>query len=261
MPLTSILTLQAHKANQQKIVMLTCYDASLSKILNACGVDVILVGDSLGNTIQGHATTLPVKIEDMLYHTSCVAKGNNHCLLLADMPFATYHNTEQAYINASKLMQAGAHMVKLEGGAWLAPIIEYLAARSIPVCAHLGLMPQSVHTLGGFKKQATTIEGANMLKQDALLLQNSGASMVLFEAIPYDVAADVTKQLNVPTIGIGAGPCCDGQVLVINDVLGLTEKPPAFSKNYLNAAAKNTSILDAIQNYVQDVKAGIFPPI
>ncbi len=255
----NILTLQACKANKQKIVMLTCYDASLAKILNNCGVDVILIGDSLGNTIQGHETTIPVKIEDMVYHTACVHKGNSNCLLLADMPFATYNNHDTAYVNACKLMQAGAHMVKLEGGAWLASTIEYLTTRGIPVCGHLGLMPQSVHILGGFKKQGTTAKTAEVLEKDALLLQNSGAAMILFEAIPSNVAEQITHMLTVPTVGIGAGKHCDGQVLVINDVLGLTQNPPSFSKNYLNAESKNISIASAIQNYVDEVRAGIFP--
>jgi 3-methyl-2-oxobutanoate hydroxymethyltransferase len=256
----TINTLNKYKVEQQKIAMLTCYDASFAKILNACGVDVILIGDSLGNVIQGQSTTIPVTIEHMVYHTECVNRGNSRCFLLTDMPFATYNSPEIAYANASKLMQAGAHMVKLEGGAWLAETINYLTIRGIPVCAHLGLTPQSVHVLGGFKKQATNDADALILEKDALLLEQAGASMVLFEAIPSELAHKVTSQLSVPTIGIGAGKNCDGQVLVLNDVLGIfTGKAPSFSKNYLSKDSNNLTIEGAIIKYVEEVKNGEFP--
>jgi 3-methyl-2-oxobutanoate hydroxymethyltransferase len=256
----TINTLSAYKARQEKIAMLTCYDASFAKIINLSGADVILIGDSLGNVIQGQTTTIPVTIEHMVYHTKCVNRGNSKCFLLTDMPFATYNNPEIAYINASKLMQAGTHMVKLEGGAWLADTVNYLTTRGIPVCAHLGLTPQSVHVFGGFKKQATNDEDALQLEKDALLLEQAGAGMVLFEAIPHNLATRVTQQLSVPTIGIGAGKGCDGQVLVLNDVLGIfTGKAPSFSKNYLGKDNHNFTIDGAIKKYVEEVKTGIFP--
>jgi 3-methyl-2-oxobutanoate hydroxymethyltransferase len=256
----TINTLNAYKTNREKIAMLTCYDASFAKIINLSGADVILIGDSLGNVIQGHATTIPVTIEHMVYHTQCVHRGNSRCFLLSDMPFATYNSPETAYENASKLMQAGTHMVKLEGGAWLADTVNYLAVRGIPVCAHLGLMPQSVHIFGGFKKQAINDDEALQLEKDALLLEQAGAGMVLFEAIPHDLAGKVTAQLSIPTIGIGAGKGCDGQVLVLNDVLGIfTGKAPSFSKNYLTKNSNNYTIEGAIKKYVEEVKASIFP--
>ncbi len=256
----TINTLNSYKKEKQKIAVLTCYDASFAKILNLSGVEIILIGDSLGNVVQGHATTIPVTMSDMIYHTACVNRGNTKCLLLTDMPFASYNNPETAYVNASKLMQAGAHMVKLEGGEWLADTVNYLTIRGIPVCSHLGLTPQSVHILGGFKKQAITIDSALQLEKDALLLEQAGVCLMLFEAIPHDLSAIVTNQLNIPTIGIGAGKECDGQVLVLNDILGIfTGKAPSFSKNYLAEGNNNSTIEGAIKQYVEEVKNGKFP--
>lgn len=247
------------KQANDKIAMLTCYDASFASLLDKCGVEVLLIGDSLGNVLQGQSTTLPVTIEHIAYHTECVARGNQTAHIVADMPFATYATPEQAFTNAAKLMQAGAHMVKLEGGAWLAETVHFLVERSIPVCAHLGLTPQSVHALGGFKVQGKTESAAALLKSDALALQAAGAQMLVLEAIPAKLAAEVTASLAIPTIGIGAGAECSGQVLVLHDLLGVFPGRKAkFVKNFLEGAP---SLEAAIQNYVAEVKAGTFPAI
>ncbi|HEY0847812.1 MAG TPA: 3-methyl-2-oxobutanoate hydroxymethyltransferase, partial [Noviherbaspirillum sp.] len=209
----TIPALMAMRSAGEKIAMLTCYDASFASLMDRCGVDVLLVGDSLGNVCQGHGSTLPVTLADIAYHTASVARGNQTALLVADMPFGTYATPESAFDNAVKLMQAGAQMVKLEGGAWLVDTVRFLTERAVPVCAHLGLTPQSVHQLGGFKVQGKTAEGAERLKADALALQAAGASILVLEAIPTALGKEVTDMLNMPTIGIGAGPDCAGQVL------------------------------------------------
>jgi 3-methyl-2-oxobutanoate hydroxymethyltransferase len=248
----TVKTLQNMKLIGEKIAMLTCYDASFANMLSTNGVDVLLVGDSLGNVLQGHSSTVPVCIYDMIYHTKCVSKGNKGSMVLVDMPFGTYDNAENAYANAVKLMQAGANMVKIEGADWLSDIVKYLSVRGIPVCAHLGLTPQFVNTLGGYSKQAKTETDAQKLKQDALMLEKNGAALVLFECIPDELAKTVTDALNVPTIGIGAGKDCDGQVLVVYDILGLVEgKSPSFSKNFMHEAC---DIPNAISRYVNEVK-------
>jgi 3-methyl-2-oxobutanoate hydroxymethyltransferase len=255
----TIKTLLDMKHKQEKIAMLTCYDASFSSLMNKCLVDVLLVGDSLGNVIQGHSTTLPVSINDMIYHTLCVSRVNSRAFILVDMPFGTFDNPQNAYTNAVKIMQAGAHMVKIEGGAWSADIVKYLSSRSIPVCSHLGLTPQSVHVFGGFNKRATNKVEALELEKEAQILQESGTQMLLFEAIPSELAQKVTQNSKVPTIGIGAGKNCDGQVLVLQDILGLSTKAPSFSKNYLSEDKQNYTIEAAIKSYVQEVKQQIFP--
>jgi len=221
------------------------------------GVDAILVGDSLGNVIQGHQSTTPVTIDEMVYHTKCVSRGNQSAFLMADMPFASYSTPEQAMENAARLMRAGAQMVKLEGGEWLANTIKFLVDRSVPVCAHLGLMPQSVHTLGGFKVQGKSPEAAKKLIAEAKLLEEAGAQMLLLEAIPSELGSQVTQAIQIPTIGIGAGPDCSGQVLVMHDMLGaFPGRTPKFVKNFLEGQA---SIEAAIKAYVTAVKAGSFP--
>ncbi len=249
--------LQNMKDAGEKIAMLTCYDASFGALMDACAVDMLLVGDSLGNVLQGHATTLPVTVKDIVYHTACVARGNKSALLAADMPFGSYGTPESAYENAVKLMQAGAQLVKLEGGAWLCDTVRFLTERSIPVFAHLGLTPQSVHQLGGFKVQGKTTEGAERLLSDALALQEAGASMLLLEAIPAALGKSVSEAVRIPSIGIGAGPDCSGQVLVMHDMLGVFPgKKARFVRNFM---VGQPDIASAICSYVEAVKDGSFP--
>lgn len=245
------------RAAGEKITMLTCYDASFASLMDRCGVDMLLVGDSLGNVIQGRDTTLPVSIDAMVYHTACVARGNQTAMLVADLPFGTYPDPQSAYANAVKLMQAGAHMVKLEGGAWLEDTVRFLTQRGIPVIAHIGLTPQYVHQLGGYKVQGKQADAAERLKNEALLLQKAGAALILFEAIPATLGKALTDILDVPTIGIGAGPDCSGQVLVMHDMLGVFPgKTAKFVRNFMDG---QTSIEAAIKAYVEAVKQGTFP--
>lgn len=253
----TVPSLLAMRNAGEKIAMLTCYDASFATLMDRCGVDVLLVGDSLGNVCQGHSSTLPVTLADIAYHTASVARGNQTALLIADMPFGTYATPESAFENAVKLMQAGAQMVKLEGGAWLADTVKFLTDRAVPVCAHLGLTPQSVHQLGGFKVQGKTAEGAEKLKADALILQEAGASILVLEAIPTALGKEVTEMLAMPTIGIGAGADCSGQVLVMHDMLGVFPGRKArFVKNFMEG---QTSIEDAVRAYIAAVKDKSFP--
>jgi 3-methyl-2-oxobutanoate hydroxymethyltransferase len=255
-PIT-ISKIQEMRSSGEKIAVLTAYDASFASLMDHAGIDVILIGDSLGNIIQGHNSTIPVTIEQMVYHTSCVAKGNQSAFLIADMPFGTYASPAQAMENAALLMRAGAHMVKLEGGAWLSETVQYLVERSVPVCAHLGLLPQSVHTLGGFKVQGKTTQAAEALINDAKVLQAAGAQLLVLEAIPSDLGKKATESIQIPTIGIGAGPDCSGQVLVMHDMLGaFPGRSPKFVKNFLEG---QTSIEGAFKQYISDVKAGKFP--
>ena len=249
--------LQLLKAQNQKITMLTCYDASFASLMDRCGVDMILIGDSLGMVCQGHNSTLPVTTADIVYHTASVARGVQSALIVADMPFGSYNTPELALQNAVQIMQAGAHMVKLEGGTWLAPTIKMLTERSIPVFAHLGLTPQSVHQLGGYKVQGKTKASADALKADALAVQAAGAALLLLEAIPKEIGEEVTNLLSIPTIGIGAGPACSGQVLVMHDLLGVFPgKKARFVKNFLEG---QTSIDAAVSAYVAAVRDGSFP--
>lgn len=253
----TIPALMAMRAAGEKIAMLTCYDASFAALMDHCGVDVLLVGDSLGNVSQGQSSTLPVTLEDMAYHTACVARGNKTAFLVTDMPFATYGTKEAAFQNAAKLMQAGAHMVKLEGGAWLAETVHFLVERGIPVFAHIGLTPQSVHVLGGNKVQGKTAADAEKLKADALALQAAGASMLLLEAIPAALGKEVTDMVAIPTIGIGAGPDCSGQVLVMHDMLDVFPgKKARFVRNFMQG---QSSIDAAFRAYVSAVKDKSFP--
>jgi 3-methyl-2-oxobutanoate hydroxymethyltransferase len=241
----------------EKIAMLTCYDASFASMMDRCGIDMLLIGDSLGNVLQGHTTTLPVTLEDVMYHTACVSRGNRSALVAADMPFGTYGTPESAFEHAVKLMQAGAQMVKLEGGAWLAATVKFLTERGIPVFAHLGLTPQSVHRLGGFKVQGKKAEDVVQLKADALALQEAGASLLLLEAIPASVGKELTDLLQIPTIGIGAGPDCSGQVLVMHDMLGIFPgKTARFVRNFMD---RMPSIEAAISAYIKAVKSREFP--
>lgn len=255
-PIT-ISKLQAMREADEKIAVLTAYDASFANLMDQSGIDVILVGDSLGNIIQGQTSTIPVTIEQMVYHVSCVAKGNQSAFLIADMPFGTYSTPEQAMENAASLMRAGAHMVKLEGGSWLADTVRFLVERSVPVCAHLGLLPQSVHTLGGFKVQGKSAEAAEVLIKDAQTLEKAGAQLLVLEAIPSELGKKATASIKLPTIGIGAGPDCSGQVLVMHDMLGaFPGRSPKFVKNFLLG---QESIEGAFKSYIHEVKTGKFP--
>jgi 3-methyl-2-oxobutanoate hydroxymethyltransferase len=253
----TVPALQALRQSGEKISVLTCYDSSFAALMDRCGVEVLLVGDSLGNVCQGLGSTLPVTLADIAYHTSCVARGNRSALLMADMPFGTHPTPEAAFDHAVTLMQAGAQMVKLEGGAWLTDTVRFLTERAVPVCAHLGLMPQSVHQLGGFKVQGKTTEAAERLKADALALQAAGASLLVLEAIPAALGREVTEMLTIPTIGIGAGPDCSGQVLVMHDMLGVFPGHKArFVRNFMEGA---DNIEAAVRAYVAAVKDGSFP--
>ncbi|MBU3550895.1 3-methyl-2-oxobutanoate hydroxymethyltransferase [Polynucleobacter sp. MWH-Berg-3C6] len=253
----SITKLLAMHAEREKITMLTAYDSTMSALLNRCGVEVILIGDSLGNVIQGHSSTTPVTVEQMVYHTECVARANTHAFLISDLPFASYGDPIQALDSAAELMRAGADMVKLEGGDWQADIIQYLVERSVPVCAHLGLLPQSVHLLGGYKVQGKSKDAASHMLEQALTCQAAGAQMVVLEAIPSSLGEKITEELHIPTIGIGAGPDCSGQVLVLQDMLGISPgKPPKFVKNFMDG---HQSIEAAVKAYVREVKSGKFP--
>ncbi|MFA5082159.1 MAG: 3-methyl-2-oxobutanoate hydroxymethyltransferase [Hydrogenophilaceae bacterium] len=240
----------------EKLVALTCYDASFARILAEAGVDILLVGDSLGMTVQGHDSTLPVSMVDMLYHTEAVRRGAPTAFIMADLPFGSYQaSPAQAFDNAARLLAAGANMVKLEGGAVMVDTVSYLTQRGVPVCAHLGLLPQSVNQTG-YRAQAKDDAAARQLHMDAKALVAAGASLLVLESIPARLAAEVSENLQIPTIGIGAGLNCAGQVLVLNDLLGLTARPPRFAKDFMSGA---TSIKDAVVRYVKAVKLGEFP--
>jgi 3-methyl-2-oxobutanoate hydroxymethyltransferase len=236
--------------------MLTCYGATFAAVMDQAGVDIILVGDSLGMVVQGRDTTVAVTVDDVAYHTSAVARGIARTFLIADMPFGSYHSPSVAMENARTLMAAGGHMVKLEGAGPYLEVVEYLSTRGVSVCGHLGLTPQSVHQLGGFHVQAREQGAAQQLRQDAEALQRCGAQMLVLEAIPSDLAAEVSNAVDIPVIGIGAGPGCDGQVLVMHDMLGLLSRPPKFVRNFM---AGQTDIASAFAQYVADVRNGTFP--
>jgi len=259
---TSITLTELRKmtAAGEKIAVLTCYDASFAALLDSAGVEVLLVGDSLGMVVQGEKTTLPVSMDDMLYHTRCVTRGAATAFIVADMPFGSYQQSpQQAFANAARLMAAGAHMVKLEGGAAMVETTAFLVERGIPVCGHIGLTPQSVHQLGGYRVQGKTDHAAKKLLEDALALQHAGAGMLVLEAIPATLAKEATTRLAIPTIGIGAGADCSGQVLVLYDLLGVYPgKPPKFSKNFLAGAG---SARAAVEGYVRAVKSEEFPGV
>ena len=255
---TTLSKLQAMHDNGEKIAVLTCYDASFATLLETNGVDVLLVGDSLGMVIQGRETTLPVTVEQMAYHTSCVASGSQQAFIVADMPFGTSQfSARETFSYAVQLMAAGAHTVKLEGGVEMADTVQFLTSRGIPVCGHIGLTPQSVHQLGGYKVQGKGDAAAQKLMNDALALQQAGAGLIVLEAIPAALGAEVTAQLHIPTIGIGAGAGCSGQVLVVYDMLGIYPgKKARFVKDFMQGAG---SVAQAVANYVAEVKCGAFP--
>lgn len=254
----NLLALQQLKERGEKIAVLTSYDASFAALSDKAGVDVLLVGDSLGMTIQGHTSTLPVSLRDMEYHTRCVAQGVQQAFIVSDMPFGSYQiNPEQAFENAALLMAAGAQMVKVEGGSIMLDTVRFLVERGIPVCGHLGLTPQSVHQFGGYRVQARDETTARQLLEDAKALAAAGAGMLVLEMVPTALAAAVSQAIKIPVIGIGAGKYCDGQVLVLQDMLGIyAGKSPRFVRNFMQGA---TSIEQAISDYVAAVKAQTFP--
>ena len=254
----TLTTLQKMAQEGSRIAMLTCYDASYAAVLEAAGVDSLLIGDSLGNVLQGHESTLPVTLRDMVYHTECVARGSKRAFIVADMPFGSFQVSPQETLrNAAGLMAAGAHMVKIEGGRPMLETIEFLTERGIPVCGHLGLTPQSVHQLGGYRVQGKGDSEGQRLLKEAKQLEQAGAGMIVLEAIPAALACDVTAAITIPTIGIGAGVDCSGQVLVLHDMLDVYPgKKAKFVKNFMRPAG---SIQGAVELYVKEVKARTFP--
>lgn len=256
MKTVTIHTLQNLKAQGEKFPVITCYDASFARLIEQVGIEVMLVGDSLGNVIQGQDSTVPVTVEQMAYHVSAVRRGNNKSLIIADLPFMAYATEEQAMANSAELMQAGAHMVKLEGGAWLENTVRMLSERGIPVCGHLGLTPQSVNKLGGYKVQGRDEQAAEIMLKDARLLEQAGMDMLVLECVPSALGKQISRELSVPVIGIGAGADTDAQVLVVYDMLGLSPKAPKFSHNFL---AETGSLEDALNAYASAVRNGTFP--
>ena len=257
-PTVTVETLRRMKAAGERITCLTSYDASFARLLDEGGVDVLLVGDSLGMLIGGHATTVPVTMDEMVYHGRAVARGCRRALLIVDMPFMSYATPEQALRNAARLMQeGGAQAVKLEGGRTQAETVRQLAARGIPVCAHLGLQPQSVHKLGGYRVQGRAPEAARAMLEDARTLEAAGADLMVLECVPSALGREITAALAIPVIGIGAGPGCDGQVLVLYDALGITPgRVPRFARNFLT---DGRDVRGAVQAYVEAVRTGAFP--
>lgn len=253
----NVNTLKQMKQNGEKITWLTAYDYSFASLIDGAGIDAILVGDSLGMVMQGHDTPIPVTIEDSIYHTECVARGVGNAMIVGDLPFGSYQlSKEQAYRNAVLLMQAGAHVIKLEGGQLHNETIRFFVDRGIAVCAHIGLTPQSVHQLGGFKVQGRG-ESAAKLIADAHEVEQAGAFAVVLEAVPRALAKQITSEISIPTIGIGAGVDCDGQVLVLQDMIGIYPKrSPKFCKNFMKGA---DSISSAVERYISEVKDGKFP--
>lgn len=254
---TTVTTLHKMKQAGEKITVLTAYDASFSQVIDAQKIDVMLVGDSLGMTIQGHETTVPVSVDDIIYHAKAVASRCKYSLLMVDLPFMSYTSPEMALRNTARIMQEGnAHMVKLEGGAPQIETVSQLTHHGVPVCAHLGLQPQSVHKLGGYRVQGRSDDDGQQMLDDALALQQAGADALVLECVPVELANKITSQLDIPTIGIGAGVGCDGQVLVLQDLLGITPHAPKFSKDFMQ---DSSSIAGAIAAYRDAVKDGSFP--
>ena len=250
-------TLLKMKQQGERISAITAYDASFAKLFDEQGVEVILIGDSLGMVLQGHDDTLPVSVADIAYHTRSVRAGTTRSLVVADMPFMSYADTATACRNAAELMIAGASMVKIEGGAWVADTVRALVQRSVPVCGHLGLTPQSVHVFGGFKVQGRDALQAEQMVEDALLLQEAGIQLLVLECVPQQLARAISEKLTIPVIGIGAGKDCDGQILVMHDMLGISANyMPKFSKNYLSATG---DIRQAVSQYIDEVRSGTFP--
>lgn len=258
MPQITLTTLQSLKLKGEKIAMLTCYDATFAHEASQAGVEILLIGDSLGMVLQGHDSTLPVTNADMAYHVASVKRGNKGALIMADLPFMACATLEQTFANSAQLMQAGAHMVKVEGAAWLADSIRMLAERGVPVCVHMGLTPQTVNVLGGYKVQGRQEAQARQMRADAIALEQAGAAMILLECVPSELASEITQAVKIPVIGIGAGAGVDGQVLVLHDMLGLslTGRTAKFVKNFL---AGQPDIQGALHAYVKGVKDVSFP--
>jgi 3-methyl-2-oxobutanoate hydroxymethyltransferase len=254
----TLTSLRRCKASGEKVVMLTCYDASFATLLDEAGVECLLVGDSLGNVIQGRSTTLPVTLEQTIYHVECVARGAPRAMVIGDLPFGTFQISPQsACANAAKVMAAGAHMVKLEGGMPMLETVRFLTERGIPVCGHVGLTPQSVHAFGGFRVQGKEEEDRRRILAEARALAEAGAAMIVLEAVPESLAAEISAGNAAITIGIGAGAQCDGQVLVLYDLLDIYPgKKARFVKNFM---AQGGTIRDAVRRYVEEVKARTFP--
>ena len=253
----TVSSLLKMKAEKEKIAALTAYDASFAKLFDEQNIDVLLIGDSLGMVLKGEESTLGVSIEELAYHTKCVRSGASRAFVIADMPFMTYATPQQAYENAASLMRAGASMVKLEGGEWLLDTISGLVERSVPVCGHLGLTPQSVNVLGGFKVQGRGDEQAQALVASALALEKAGVQLLVLECVPSELAKHITQQVSIPVIGIGAGVDTDGQILVMHDMLGISANyMPKFSKNYLKQTG---DIPSAVKSYIEEVKTSTFP--
>jgi len=256
MATVTVNTLRALKEKGEKFCCITAYDATFARLVSEAGAETILVGDSLGMVLQGHDSTIPVTLDDMAYHTACVARGNRGSLIIGDLPFMSYANVEQTLDSATLLMQSGAQMVKMEGGTWLSESINQLVERGIPVCAHLGLTPQSVNVFGGFRVQGRTPKGAKSILADAVEIQDAGASMLVLECVPSELATDISDKLEIPVIGIGAGPGTDAQVLVLHDMLGLSEHSARFVENFM---AGQSSVQDALRAFVSAVKSGDYP--
>jgi len=257
-PAVTVEGLRRMKAAGERIACLTVYDASFARLLDEAGVDLMLVGDSLGMLVGGHETTVPVTMDEMVYHTAAVARARPRAFLVGDLPFMSYATPEQALRNAARLMQeGGARAVKLEGGRTQAETVRQLAARGIPVCAHLGLQPQSVHKLGGYRVQGRAPEAARAMLEDARTLEAAGADLMVLECVPSALGREITAALAIPVIGIGAGPGCDGQVLVLYDALGITPgRVPRFARNFLT---DGRDVRGAVQAYVEAVRTGTFP--
>ncbi|NVK39605.1 MAG: 3-methyl-2-oxobutanoate hydroxymethyltransferase [Oceanospirillaceae bacterium] len=250
-------TLTTLKRDGKKFAVLTSYDACFAQLVSEAGVEVILVGDSLGMVLQGHDSTLPVTLDEMVYHTRCVASGSKGSMIMSDLPFMTYGTPQQAMSSSAALMQAGAHIIKIEGGAWLADTISLLADRGVPVCAHMGLTPQAVNKLGGYRVQGRDRESAKQMIEDAVRLEQAGASLLLLECVPSLLAGEISRAVDIPVIGIGAGPDTDAQVLVMHDILGISPgRKPRFVKDFMAGAG---DIRGAIQAYSDEVHAGTFP--
>ena len=252
----TISTLDKMKATGERFVCITAYDATFARIISEVGAETILVGDSLGMVLQGHDSTIQVTVDDMAYHTECVCRAAPESLVIADMPFMSYTTPEQTMANATALMQAGAQMIKMEGGTWLSDSISMLVERGLPVCAHLGLTPQSVNQFGGFKVQGRTPKEAKSILADAVEIQDAGASLLVLECIPAPLAADISSKLDIPVIGIGAGAGTDAQVLVMHDLLGLSQHSARFVENFMQG---QSTIQGALKAFVDAVKSGEYP--
>ncbi len=253
---TTLTSLKNLKVAGEKFPVVTAYDAAFARLIEQAAIEVVLVGDSLGNVLLGYDSTVPVTMDDMIHHTRAVRRGNNKSLIIADMPFMAYASELQAMDNATRLMQAGAQMVKLEGGAWLEETVLMLTERGIPVCGHLGLTPQSYIKLGGYRVQGRDEQEAEQIVADAHMLEEAGADLLVLECVPSSLAATISRELDIPVIGIGAGPDTDAQVLVLYDLLGISPRLPRFSKNFLTESG---NVLSALEAYASAVRTGAFP--